>query len=55
MSDLNADEERAGEAAEKLAVGIKACRSVVKNYRSMLGEHPMFNAALNRRPANDRN
>ena len=40
MSDLDADDERAGEAAAKLADGLKSCRSVLKSYRIMLGEHP---------------
>jgi hypothetical protein len=40
MNDVDASDERAGEATAKLTDGIKNCRSVVKNYRLMFAEHP---------------
>jgi len=53
MSDLDADDERAGEAAAKLADGLKSCRSVLKSYRIMLSKHRAVDPRPN--PANDRN
>jgi hypothetical protein len=40
MNQLEADDERAGQAAAKLADSLKSCRSIVKSYRLMFAEHP---------------
>jgi hypothetical protein len=40
MSELDLDNERADQAASKLADGLRNCRSVVKSYRLIFAEHP---------------